>query len=101
MSILEIPNSEIEDFCRKWHITEFALFGSVLREDMGPDSDVDVLLTFADDAQLNLYDWQDMEDELREMFGRDVDLVAKSGLRNPFRRHEILRTQKVIYVSGA
>jgi uncharacterized protein len=100
MSISEIPNAKIEEFCRKWHITEFALFGSVLREDMGPDSDVDVLVTFADDAQLNLYDWQDMEDELREIFGRDVDLVAKSGLRNPFRRHEILRTQKVIYASG-
>ncbi|MBI4830725.1 MAG: nucleotidyltransferase domain-containing protein [Candidatus Lindowbacteria bacterium] len=100
MSIPETPNARIEEFCRKWHITEFALFGSILREDMKPDSDVDVLVTFADDAQMNLYDWLDMEDELREIFGRDVDLVAKSGLRNPFRRHEILRTQKVIYASG-
>jgi uncharacterized protein len=100
MSIPEIPNARIEEFCRKWHIIEFALFGSVLRDDMRPDSDVDVLVTFADDARLNLYDWQDMEDELSEIFGRDVDLVAKSGLRNPFRRHEILRTQKVIYASG-
>jgi uncharacterized protein len=66
---------------------------------MRPDSDVDVLVTFADDLSLNLYDWVDMEDELRGIFGRDVDLVSKSGLRNPFRRHEILRTQKVIYAS--
>jgi uncharacterized protein len=99
MSVPEIPNSRIEAFCQKWHITEFALFGSVLRDDMRPDSDVDVLVTIAADAQLNLYDWQDMEDELRDIFGRDFDLVAKSGLRNPFRRHEILRTQKVIYAS--
>jgi len=95
----DIPISRIEDFCRRWHIVEFALFGSILREDMRPDSDVDVLVTFADDAWLSLYDWVDMEDELRGIFGRDVDLVSKSGLRNPFRRHEILRTQKVIYAS--
>lgn len=80
---------------------ELALFGSVLREDMGPDSDVDVLVTFAETSQLNLYDWLEMQDELQTIFGRKVDLVLKSGLRNPFRRHEILRNQKVIYASGA
>ena len=99
MNTPDIPFSRIEDFCRRWHIVEFALFGSILREDMRPDSDVDVLVTVADDARLSLYDWVDMEDELRGIFGRDVDLVSKSGLRNPFRRHEILRTQKVIYAS--
>jgi uncharacterized protein len=99
MDTREIPFSRIEDFCRKWHIVEFALFGSILREDMRPGSDVDVLVRFSDDVQWNLYDWVDMEDELRGIFGRDVDLVSKSGLRNPFRRHEILRTQKVIYAS--
>ena len=99
MNTPDIPFSRIEDFCRRWQIVEFALFGSILREDMRPDSDVDVLVTFADDARLSLYDWVDMEDELRRIFGRDVDLVSKSGLRNPFRRHEILRTQKVIYAS--
>lgn len=99
MNTPDIPFSRIEDFCRKWHVVEFALFGSILREDTRPDSDVDVLVTFADDVRLSLYDWVDMEDELRRIFGRDVDLVSKSGLRNPFRRHEILRTQKVIYAS--
>ena len=101
MNTPDIPFSRIEDFCRRWHVVEFALFGSILREDMRPDSDVDVLVTVADDARLSLYDWVDMEDELRGIFGRDVDLVSKSGLRNPFRRHEILRTQKVIYASTA
>ena len=99
MNTPDIPFSRIEDFCRRWHVVEFALFGSILREDTRPDSDVDVLVTFADDVRLSLYDWVDMEDELRGIFGRDVDLVSKSGLRNPFRRHEILRTQKVIYAS--
>lgn len=101
MGVHQVPSSRIEDFCRKWNIVELALFGSVLREDMGPDSDVDVLVTFAETSQLNLYDWLEMQDELQTIFGRKVDLVLKSGLRNPFRRHEILRNQKVIYASGA
>jgi uncharacterized protein len=95
----DIPFSRIEDFCRRWNIAEFALFGSLLRGDAGPGSDVDVLVTIPDDTSLTLYDWVEMEDELKEIFGRDVDLVSKSGLRNPFRRHEILRTQKVIYAA--
>lgn len=98
--ISEIAFSQIEDFCRKWNIVEFALFGSVLRDDCRPDSDVDILVTFANDTQLNLYDWVEMEHELRDIFGREVDLVSKSCLRNPFRRHEILRTQKVVYASN-
>jgi hypothetical protein len=99
MDIDDIPISTIEEFCRRWSIEEFALFGSILRGDMEPDSDVDVLLTVADDTRLTLYDWVEMTDELKEIFGREIDLVSKSGLRNPFRRHEILRTQKVIYAS--
>jgi uncharacterized protein len=99
MSIVDIPTSKIEDFCHRWKIIELALFGSILREDFGPDSDVDVLVTFADDSDLSLYDLVDMQEELRVIFGRDVDLVLKSGLRNPFRRHEILRTQHVIYAA--
>jgi predicted nucleotidyltransferase len=101
MGISEIPTIKIQEFCQKWHIVEFALFGSILREDVRTDSDVDVLVTFSQDAQMNLYDLVDMEDELKEIFGRKVDLVLKSGLRNPFRRHEILRTRKVIYAMGA
>jgi predicted nucleotidyltransferase len=99
MSIVDIPTSKIENFCRRWKIIELALFGSILREDFGPDSDVDVLVTFAEDSDLSLYDLVDMQEELRLIFGRDVDLVLKSGLRNPFRRHEILRTQRVIYAA--
>jgi predicted nucleotidyltransferase len=99
MSIVDIPTSKIENFCRRWKIIELALFGSILREDFGPDSDVDVLVTFAEDSDLSLYDLVDMQEELRVIFGRDVDLVLKSGLRNPFRRHEILRTQQVTYAA--
>ena len=99
MDMADIPISAIEDFCRRWEIEEFALFGSILRDDMEPDSDVDVLVTVGDDTWLTLYDWVEMTDQLKVIFDREVDLVSKSGLRNPFRRHEILRTRKVIYDS--
>ena len=82
-------------------MVEFALFGSALREDMTAESDVDVLVTLANNARLSLADWVDMQEELSLMFKRDVDLVSKTGLRNPLRRHEILRTQKVIYAAPA
>ncbi len=78
---------------------ELALFGSVLGENFSSDSDVDVLVTFARDAEWSLFDLVDMRDELREIFGRDVDLVEKAGLRNPFRRHAILTRREVIYAA--
>jgi uncharacterized protein len=99
MNLSEIPSSTLKEFCERWNIVELALFGSILRDDVRPDSDVDLLVTFAKDAEFTLYDFVDMEDELKEIFGRDVDLVSKSALRNPFRRHEILRTHKVIYAA--
>ena len=68
---------------------------------MTAESDVDVLVTLADNARLSLADWVDMQEELSLMFKRDVDLVSKTGLRNPFRRHEILRAHKVIYAAPA
>lgn len=97
MEVSELPISRIREFCQRWKIVEFALFGSILRDDFTPESDVDVLVTFGEDAQTTLYDLVVMTDELKELFGREVDLVLKTGLRNPFRRHEILRTHKVIY----
>jgi hypothetical protein len=99
MNVVDIPTAKIEDFCHRWKVIKLALFGSILREDFGPDSDIDVLVTFAEDSDLSLYDLVDMQEELRVIFGRDVDLVLKSGLRNPFRRREILRTQRVIYAA--
>jgi len=95
-----VPAEKIEAFCRKWKVVEMALFGSVLREEFRPDSDVDVLVTFAPDDGWSLWDLIDMRDELREMFGREVDLVEKKNLVNPFRRHAILSTKQVIYAAG-
>ena len=96
---IDIPKSEIEAFCRKWEIKELSLFGSVLRDDFRPDSDIDVLVSFEPDAPWDLFHLVDMRDELMALFGRDVDLVEKEGLRNPFRRRTILDTREVIYAA--
>jgi hypothetical protein len=96
---IDISEDKILDFCRRWKITEFSLFGSVLRDDFRPDSDIDVLAAFAKDATWDLYDLVYMQDELEAMFGRPVHLVDRDGLRNPFRRRSILSSRRVIYAA--
>jgi hypothetical protein len=96
---VEVPMDRIEAFCKKWKVQEFSLFGSVLREDFGPDSDVDVMVLFEQDAGWSLFDIVNMIDELRGVFGRDVDLLEKDAIRNPFRRRNILAQHQVIYAA--
>jgi len=96
---IEIPSDRIAAFCRRWKITEMALFGSVLSADFRPDSDVDVLVTFAPDAGYGLIELVYAARELERMFGRRVHLIEKAGIRNPFRRREILRTMRVIHAA--
>ncbi len=92
--------AKIAAFCKRWKISEFSLFGSVLREDFRPDSDVDVLVSFHEQAGWSLWDLIDMQEELESMFGRKVDLVEKEALRNPYRRHSILNGREVVYASN-
>jgi len=94
---IDVPQLLIDDFCRKWNISELSLFGSVLSDDFTSESDVDVLVTFFPDAKFGLFDMVHMENELKEIFGRDVDLVERAALRNPFRRRAILENTKVVY----
>src|SRR4030042_6833417 len=96
---IDISQDRLAAFCTKWKVTELALFGSILRDDFGPQSDIDVLVTFQPEAVWSLWDLLDMRDELRELFGREVDLIEKDALRNPFRRHEILKSYKVVYAA--
>lgn len=96
---IAIDKKRIEDFCRRWRIRELALFGSVLREDFRPDSDVDVLVSFEPEGGITFDNRVEMLDELAEIFGREVDLVEKDAIRNPFRRHEILTTKEVVYAA--
>lgn len=93
---LHIPTDQIRAFCEKWSVAEFSLFGSVLRHDFSPDSDVDCLVTFDETAQWDLWDIIDMREELRAMFGREVDIIERAALRNPHRRKAILSSAERI-----
>jgi predicted nucleotidyltransferase len=100
---IALDKNRIGEFCRKWKITEFALFGSVLRDDFRPDSDVDVLVSFAPDAAWGLFDIIGMENELSGIFGRKVDLVDRKEVEaspNYIRRRHILRSLEPIHVTG-
>ena len=94
---MKITGEKIQSFCRQWKVRELSLVGSALRDDFRADSDVDILVSFFEDAMWSLFDLVSMADELRLVFGRPVDLVEKEALRNPFRRQSILSTRKVIY----
>jgi predicted nucleotidyltransferase len=100
---ITLPVSLIADFCRRWKIRDLAVFGSFLREDFGPESDLDFLYTFRDDARWTLSDLDKMEGELAAIVGRDVDLVCRSSVersRNYIRRRHILHTMEPVYVEG-
>lgn len=97
---IAIPDEDLARYCRRWKIRELALFGSVLRSDFGPDSDVDVLVTFRPGAGWSLLDHVRMQDELSALLGRKVDLVSRRGVersRNYLRRKAILDSAEVIY----
>jgi hypothetical protein len=97
-----IDEVAIADFCRRWRIQQLAVFGSAVQGSLGPDSDIDLLVTFTPDADWSMFDHYRMEDELTGLFARDVDLVSIRALEeNPNRiyRKQILDTAKVIYAA--
>lgn len=96
---IDIPYEAIADFCRRRHIKELALFGSALTDDFRPDSDVDVLVVLQEGAAWSLFGHIEAEEELSAIFGREVDLVMKNSVRNPFRRHHILSYREIIYAA--
>ena len=102
-SRIDLSGDELAEFCRRWKIVELALFGSVLRSDFKPDSDVDMLVSFAADAQWSLLDHVRMQDELSDLLKRNVDLVSRKGIeksRNYIRRRAILESSEVIYAAA-
>ena len=101
MSLPDILKSkDIALFCKRWKIREFAVFGSVLRDDFKPESDVDVLVSFHQSAEWGLFDHVQMRNELETLFGRKVDLVTRRALeqtQNQILRESILNSVKVIF----
>ncbi|NQT72056.1 MAG: nucleotidyltransferase domain-containing protein [Chloroflexi bacterium] len=99
---IELPKDQITEFCNRWHIRELAFFGSVLRHDFGPDSDLDILITLAGEASWSLFDHLRMEEELQKILLRKIDLFTKRAVEqshNQLRRQKILSTAEVVYVA--
>jgi predicted nucleotidyltransferase len=100
---IDYDKEKLRDFCRRWKITEFALFGSVLRPgEFRADSDVDVLVRFAEGTKWSLFDIVHAQDELAEIFGRDVDLVERRLVEqsdNRFRKRSILNSAVLLDVA--
>ena len=97
---LGVSMDTIRSFCERWQVTELALFGSVLRDDFGPDSDIDILAGFAKEAHHSLFDLVNMEQELKSIFGREVDLVERKSVersKNYIRRKAVLQAAETIY----
>jgi uncharacterized protein len=95
---LHIPFEALADFCRRYQVRELALFGSMLRQDDRPESDVDLLVSFAPAARVTFLTLARMQRELEALLGRNVDLVPKDGLK-PIIREHILATARVLYAA--
>lgn len=99
---IPLDMEKIKQFCEKWKIVEFSLFGSVLTDDFRPDSDVDVMVEFAEDARPTFFTLTDIEDGLKEMFGHEIDLVTKRSVttsENHLMRRSILSNKRTLYAS--
>ncbi|NUM44098.1 MAG: nucleotidyltransferase domain-containing protein [Anaerolineales bacterium] len=96
---LQIPTKALSDFCRRNQITKLALFGSVLTEQFGPESDVDVLVTFAPEAHIGFMALSRIKRELSALFKKPVDLITPDGLKANM-REGVLKSAKVVYAAG-
>jgi hypothetical protein len=96
---VELPTQQIKEFCDKYGVEQFALFGSVLRADFGPESDVDVMLKFKPGHGFTFENTPDIQDELRAMFGRKADVIEMGRIRNPIRQRAIMDSHRVIYAA--
>ena len=100
---LNIQPTQLEKVCQQWQIVEMSLFGSVLRDDFNAKSDIDILVSFADDAKVTFFDLELIEEQLSKLFNRPVDVVTKRAIEqshNWIRQKNILENSRVIYERG-
>ncbi|MBC7237940.1 MAG: nucleotidyltransferase family protein [Chloroflexi bacterium] len=98
MAQVQIPTETLRAFCRRHRIRRLSLFGSVLREDFGPESDIDILVEFEPEAEIGFLALARIQRELADLLGRPVDLVPRAGLK-PAIREEILRSEEILYAA--
>ncbi len=96
---VHLDRNRLAEFCRRWKIRELCVFGSALREDFGLESDLDFLVSFEPGTPLDIDQLLEMKEELESHLGRPVDLVEKEAIRNPWRKHEILKAREVVYAA--
>ncbi len=99
---IDVPKEKIAAFCRRNHIRELALFGSALRSDFRPDSDVDMLVEFEPGQELGLMELVAMENELSEILGRKADMVERQAVErseNYIRKRYVLQSMEKVYVA--
>jgi len=96
---IKIDERVLEKLARQYKIHELGIFGSVLREDFSDESDIDIIVEFEQDTEYSLFDIMKIKEEFETLFGKEIDLIEKNGLRNPYRRESILNSMKVIYAA--
>lgn len=96
---INIDLGELQRVAREYQISEISVFGSSIREDMSQDSDVDLLVRFAVEADVSLFDLMELEERFREVFGRPVDIVEPESLTNSVRRRSILANTERLYAA--
>ncbi|MBI5283228.1 MAG: nucleotidyltransferase family protein [Candidatus Solibacter usitatus] len=93
-----VDETELADLCRRYEVRELSLFGSAVRGELGPDSDVDIMVEFEPSARIGLLKFESLSEDLESLTGRKVDLVTKRGLK-PWIRPHVLREARVIYAA--
>jgi predicted nucleotidyltransferase len=96
---ISLNYNDIVSICKKYYIIELSIFGSSIRDDFNGDSDIDILVSFDNEKEINLFDIMDLEKEFSQLLKREVDIVEKEALKNPIRKDRILSTREIIYAA--
>ena len=94
-----LNHNDVIHLCKKYSINELSIFGSSIRDDFTPNSDIDILVSFTKGSEISLFDIMDLEKEFSQLLGKEVDIVEKESLKNPIRKNKILSTREIIYAA--
>ncbi len=97
---IDIDETKLRNLAREFAIKELYLFGSVLRPDFNEQSDIDIMVSFRDNVHYSYFDFFEIRERFKNIFQRDVDLIEKESLKNPYRKKAILSTARKIYADN-
>ncbi len=96
---IEIDETKLIEIAKKYNVKELYFFGSILTDNFSDTSDIDILISFNDNSDIGLFELFDFKDELQSLYQREIDLIEKEGLRNPYRKKSILESARLIYAA--